>query len=105
MFPRAQRLQNSQDILAVLRRGEKKRSGPILLCRMQSSTFRFTCVVDTKVSKRSVIRNKVKRQMRAIFAAQANSSGWYVLRGYPGIEKIDFEELRQHITKCLNLLS
>ena len=68
MLPRKHRLSRDRDIQRVWKRGRGVSIDHIeLRCipsRMRES--KFTVIVPVKISKRSVVRNKIKRQLRAI---------------------------------------
>lgn len=100
MLPRANRLRRSDDIVAVLRRGSRRSSGPITAYSSGGPTSRATVIVDKKVSKRAVVRNQVKRRIRAVLHEQL-PAGNVVIRAYPGAETLEFNVLREHVLKCL----
>ena len=68
MFPSKNRLKNDKDIKTLFARGKSVFDVAVGMkfCKNQSAFSRFTVVVGTKVSKKAVIRNKIKRQIRAI---------------------------------------
>lgn len=101
MFPRANRLHRSQDILAVFRTGERFRRGPVTLFYLPGSEVRVAVVTDKKVSKHAVVRNLLKRRLRACLQALALPAGSYVLRAYPGAETKSFAELQALVQQCL----
>lgn len=82
MLPRAQRLARRRDFAAVYAR-KKSWAGPlvVLYVRARSAgagskpeTRRFGFSVSKKVSKSAVVRNKVKRRLRAV--CRARGAGW-----------------------------
>lgn len=68
MFPSENRLKNDKDIKTLFARGKSvfDMSLGLKFFRNKSAFSRFTVVVGTKVSKKAVIRNKIKRRIRAI---------------------------------------
>lgn len=68
MFPLENRLKNDKDIKTLFARGKSVFDISIGLkfCKNKLNNSRFTVVVGTKVSKKAVIRNKIKRRIRAI---------------------------------------
>ena len=75
MFPRGSRLRRKKDIAAVLSRGLRVGT-PALTLRMINTKFdhpKITVVVGTVVSKKATVRNRVKRQLRHILAAELKS--------------------------------
>ncbi|MFH1171121.1 MAG: ribonuclease P protein component [bacterium] len=68
MLPRQHRLTRERDIRHLLRGGRVAR-GRVLQLRSRycgGGTLRFTVVVSTRVSKKAVIRNRLRRQVRAL---------------------------------------
>ncbi len=86
MLPKANRLKHRQDFNAVYQRGKKHRAGRLLLRALPRQTVsastpsalaqqksgaenlqptRIGISISQKVSKRSVVRNRMKRQIRA----------------------------------------
>ena len=61
-------------------------------------------IVDTKVSKRAVIRNLLKRRVRAILRAAALPSGDIIIRLRPTAKDTPFADLQQQVQKCLSQL-
>jgi len=102
VFPRANRLHTNKDILTVFRKGERIRRGFFTLYFLPQAELRATVIVDTKLSKRAVVRNQVKRHIRAILQEAMLPKGYFVARAYPGLEKLSFSELQTLITQCLN---
>jgi ribonuclease P protein component len=75
MLPRALRLTQERDIVAVLRRGERSRApglelrvSPIQKSAGSAARPRFAYVISTKVSKRANVRNRLKRRLRGLTA-------------------------------------
>ncbi len=75
MLPRQHRLVKSRDIQRVLRLGRYVRSPRINIKHAANPKGgqRFAFVVSTKVSKRATVRNRIRRQLRALVAAQMQS--------------------------------
>lgn len=66
-FPRAARIRNTRDILALLRHGRRCRAGPIDLYFRENSEGRpRVTVIVPKHGHSSVERNKLKRRIREI---------------------------------------
>ncbi len=104
MFPRAQRIRASRDILAVFRRGERARTGPVSLFYLPllGGETRVTVIADKKVSKKAVVRNQVKRQVRAILQQADLPPGLLIARCFSGSETLPFNELRSSVLRCLS---
>lgn len=70
MLSRDKRLRSEKDIMRVLKKGRSvydKYCG-LKFIKNELNNSRFTVVMGTKVSKKAVIRNRVKRQYRALMA-------------------------------------
>ncbi len=102
MFPRASRLHTTQEILTVFRRGEKIRRGALTLYYLPHSETRVTVIVDTKLSKKAVVRNKLKRQLRTLLKQAELPQGHIIARGYAGLEKELYATLRLLLHQCLD---
>lgn len=57
--------------------------------------------VSKKVSKKAVVRNKVKRRIRAILQEVNEDLTSYIISALPGADQIKFSELRQILLKCI----
>jgi ribonuclease P protein component len=69
--------------------------------------LKISPVVSKKISKKAVVRNKIKRRIRHLIAMHFNS-GKFVVIALCDVSKIDFNELvedvktnRSKIDKCL----
>lgn len=70
MFPREYRLSRQRDIQRLLKSGRRYPS-PALMVRVlpnQVGHLRLTVVAGTVVSKSAVVRNRARRQLRALLA-------------------------------------
>ena len=66
--------------------------------------FRFGIIVSTKIDKRAVIRNKIKRRLRAIFkefAREIKSGFDFVVMTRPAIKTLDYHQIREIINNFL----
>ena len=100
------RLRHEKDIKALFARG-KSVFGIWLGMKFQPnklSVSRFAVVVGTKVSKKAVVRNRLKRQIRAVIQE-------YLPRTNPGYDVLfflkkeaigkDFEEISKQVVQSL----
>jgi ribonuclease P protein component len=65
---------------------------------------RFGFVVSSKVSKKATTRNKIKRRLAELMAAELKSikiGTDMVLIALPGIEKKEFSEIKENINNTL----
>ncbi len=98
MLPSANRLKKEKQI-ARARAGRRRGDRGLLVCRAAANGLgvaRFCFVVSKKVSKKAVVRNKVKRRLRAAVAGLMDRilPGFdCVLAARPGLEEKNFEEI------------
>lgn len=100
MLPNANRLRKTKEIEQVFARGKTYR-GSLLLLKLTASGLadvRFCFIVSGKVSKKAVVRNKVKRRLREIageiIPLMAQGYDIIVVASPPAAAK-DFESLRR----------
>jgi ribonuclease P protein component len=105
MLPKNSRLKKTKEIRNVLRNGRSfKERFLILKTTRGGAESRFGFVVPVKVSKKAVVRNKIKRRLRAIVAQnkKAIKKGRdSLLMALPGTEKETFSDLKQSLEKLL----
>lgn len=68
MYPQENRLRHEKDIKALFQKG-KSAFGIMIGVKFRPNRLlvsRFAVVIGTKVSKKAVVRNRLKRQVRAI---------------------------------------
>ncbi|MFH0831054.1 MAG: ribonuclease P protein component [Parcubacteria group bacterium] len=76
MLKRSERLARARDIEAVQRSGQTKRNAFFVvryLIRPRSKLSRATVIVSKRVSKQAVVRNRLKRQVRALLSSPLRS--------------------------------
>lgn len=104
MLASKNRLRKKKDIERVLREGKSLKQDFVILKVKQNTinTARFVFIVSQKVSKRAVVRNKVKRRLREIIKEKIDiiEKGIDVsLIALSGIEKNSFQEIKESIEK------
>lgn len=133
MLPKPQRLRRSRDFSKVYRLGRKGVSAhfvvrvwepPIsnqvdqvadpagqvedpLLLPTQDELGQVGIVVSQKVSKRAVVRNRLKRQVRAImrqFLPQLRPRLWVVINLRPGAEQCEYGDFLQELKQLFTQL-
>lgn len=105
MFPRDQRLRTTTEILNVFRKGERCRQGAISVFLVRRPETKVTVIADKKVAKEAVVRNLVKRRLRAFLRQAELPKGHLCVRAYSGAEKYSSKELQQLLGQCLSKLS
>lgn len=102
------RIHNSKEILQVIRKGRKINLGSILVYHLDTrSTFRIAIIVSSKVSKKAVVRNKIKRRIFAAFRvmpALSSFTGDLIVRTLPGCDKYTYQDIVQRLEKAVKTL-
>jgi len=107
MLPPANRLKKEKEIKRALASRSGCKIGP-LACKTAKNglkTARFCFVVSKRVSSKAVIRNELKRRLRAAVMARlsrANPGADCVLIAYPGLETKKYDDLAIAVEKILN---
>lgn len=107
MLPKINRLKKNKDFEQVLKRGQFFRQDfltlKILPNKLKNNRFGF--IVSSKVSKKAVLRNKIKRRLRALILSQLNELNKIpvladiVIIAKPGAERKSFQEFQQAVDK------
>ena len=107
MLAKKFRLTKQNDFNKILKTG-RFISGRFIFLKTLKNNFdfsRFTIVVSVKISKKAVVRNKIKRRMRAI--AQNNYEK--IRPGYdimimtkPGIDALEYCEIEKELIDLLH---
>lgn len=106
MLPRHNRLRKTNDFKKVFDRGlfvnDKCISFKVAKNDLEVSRFGF--IVSSKVSKKAVVRNKVKRWLRAAmseYLAQIKSGYDVIVITRPDIANSDFHEIKDMVNRLL----
>ena len=102
MLPKENRLKKKRDFEQVFKRGIGLKED-FLFLKIKKNNFgkkRFGFIVSQKVSKKAILRNRIKRKLREIIREKLPSikpgiDG--VLVAQPGLEKKDFSEIKETI--------
>ncbi|MEF8846972.1 MAG: ribonuclease P protein component [Candidatus Paceibacterota bacterium] len=107
MLPKDNRLKKEKDFERVFKKGKSYNQTFLflkVLKRDNNQESRFGFVVSTKVSKKAVVRNKLKRQLREIIREklpEIKSDYDAVTVVQPGIETQSFHQLKQNLLQLL----
>lgn len=105
-LPKINRIKKTNEIKKVLKDGKKKKIGYLLFKFIENNLpiSRFAIIISSRVSKKAVKRNKIKRQIseilrqyRKFFKKQID--GVFVC--LPGIENQNFSEIKKTIEEIL----
>jgi len=101
------RLRKKKDFEKVLKEGKSFREDSLVLKikKNKLQEVRFGFIVSQKVSKKAVIRNKVKRRLREAVKEEINKirKGFdIILISLPSIKGKDFQEIKTTIKKLFN---
>ncbi|MCX6720856.1 MAG: ribonuclease P protein component [Candidatus Staskawiczbacteria bacterium] len=109
MLPKTNRIRKKRDFETIFA-NSKSLKNSLFIFRIAKNNLglnRFGFVVSLKVSKRAVVRNKVRRRLAEIMAVEEKSikpGKDIVLIALPGIEKKEFSEIKEAIHNiCSNL--
>ncbi len=106
MLPKINRIKKKKDFEDIFKKGKSLKNG-FLIFKVAGNGLgqsRFGFVVSQKVSKKAVVRNKIKRRMSGIIRLNLKNikNGIdIVLVALPGIEKKEFSEIQNSINKLL----
>ncbi|MEK7658342.1 MAG: ribonuclease P protein component [Patescibacteria group bacterium] len=100
MLPKSNRLKNKKDFDRVFKEGRGFKNDFLALKAVKNNTdiSRFGFVVSQKVSKKAVIRNKIKRRLREIIKkdlAVFKNGIDIVLIVFPNLNDKDFSETQK----------
>ncbi len=106
MLPKKNRLKRNKDFERVLKKGKGFKQDFLFLRLVKNNLDenRFGFIVSQKVSKKAVIRNKIKRRLRESIREKIKrlKQGYdIVLLPSPDIKEKSFKEIDQAIDKIL----
>lgn len=108
MLAEKNRLKKKKDFEAVFKKSKTFKEGFLILKTTENNDkeSRLGFVVSQKISKKAVIRNKIKRRLREIIRlkiknSQISGGKDIILISLPGIEKIGLFETEKLIEKLL----
>ena len=111
MLPKINRIKKKKDFEIIFKNSKSFKTNLFIFRIMKNNLGfnRFGFVVSLKVSKKAVIRNKIRRRLSEIIKAEEKNikAGTdLVVIALPGIEKKEFPELKEIVKnallKCLN---
>lgn len=113
-LPKVNRLKNRHDFQTLFREGNRLKSSHLTLRALRLQTpsglvagaSRMGISISTKVSKRAVIRNRIKRQIRAAFRSLLPriAPGWSlvaIVQPQAVTSKCDYQQFLQELEQLL----
>lgn len=107
MLSSKNRLRKKSDINRVFRQGVRMAGNFIFLrfAKNNLNTNRFTFIISSKISKKAVLRNRIKRQLREVFKniSFKQQPGFdFLVVAKPGIINKKFKEIKEEINGILS---
>lgn len=104
MLPDKNRLKKKKDFEKVLKEGKGIKEDSLILKvkKNKSKKLRFGFVVSKKISKKAVVRNKIKRRLREVVKEKIKKIDKdfdIIIIALPGAETKNFQEFRITIEK------
>jgi len=109
MLKRENRLTKDNDFDAVFKKGKTAYSKILLVKSLPNNLpeNRFGILVGTKISKQAVIRNKIKRQIRAAIESELfllNKGNDFIIVVFPLILANNFDNISESLEFCFKRL-
>ena len=104
MLLKANRLKKKKDIERSLKKGKRFQESFIILKTVKNDlgVLRFGFMISQKVSKKAVIRNKIRRRLQEITKKRVKKTKTGIdnlFIALPGLERKDFKEIESIIDK------
>jgi len=109
MLPRSQRIQGSDFLEKIKRRGLRKSSPFFGFTYLPADKPQFAVVVSTRFDKRAIARNLIRRRTyealkNNLSLAKKSVSAIITLRSYRKLEQLTYEEIEKQIKQFLKNL-
>ena len=106
MLPRENRMTQARDFRVTLSRGQRQRSGPVVVHRsaVDSDDRRLVGLVVSKAVGNAVVRNRVKRRLREVMRAELvdlPTGTRVVCRALPQSAEASQAVLARHVEQAL----
>lgn len=104
MLKRKNRLKKKKDFEKVFKKGKRIKEDFLFFKYVPGPSGAFRCgvVVSQKVSKKAVVRNKIKRRIKSIVLQkmrEAKTGGDFVFVVLPGSENKTFREIKETVNR------
>lgn len=106
MLPKLNRIKKKKDFDLIFKKGSSFKNNLFILKTVKNSLDepRFGFVVSQKISKKAVIRNKIRRRLSEIARNKMKSIKGgidIVLISLPGVEKKEFSDIKDSLNNLL----
>ena len=106
MLPKENRLKAKKDFEKVFKKGKGIKEGPLFLKVLRNGLgiSRFGFIVSQKISKKAVLRNKIKRRLRELIKKRIKKlkkGTDCAFVALPGLEKKEFKDTEKILEKLL----
>ncbi len=110
MLPRKHRLKKKKEFERVFKEGKAKKKDFLFIKFIKNNLddTRFGFVVSKKISKKAVVRNKVKRRLREAareMLSEIKPGYDIVIVAQKGIEKQDFFQIKENLRQLLKKIN
>jgi len=107
MLPKVNRLKKEKDFQSVFKKGKGFREDFLILKKGGNSLerSRFGFIVGLKISKKAILRNKIKRRLRYLVherLSKIKKGLDVILIAQPGLENKDFTETKTAIDRIFD---
>lgn len=109
MLPKSEKIAEPKLIRQLLRFGNKSYSLAFVVHFLPSPPNKFAAAVvcGLKISKKAVVRNKIRRRLFAALRKLKNENqifGNFLITTKPAILEKKYQEIKSELKKCLNFL-
>jgi ribonuclease P protein component len=106
VLPKENRLKAKKDFEKAFKKGKGTKEGPLFLKVSENGLglSRFGFIVSQKISKKAVLRNKIKRRLRELIGKRIKKLKKgidYVFVALPSLEKKEFKDTEEILEKLL----
>ncbi len=106
MLPKVNRIRKKKDFEAIFKNSKSFKNNLFIfkIAKNNLGINRFGFVVSQKVSKKAVVRNKIRRRLSEIIKAKFHTikNGTdIVIIALPGIDKREFSEMNEGVEKTI----
>lgn len=110
MFPKKQRITKKDEFNLIYKKGQSfyLKTLSIRILKNNFKIRRFAVIVSTKISKKAISRNKVKRQIKSILRQEQKKfplSVDIVVYTKKGVENLTFKELKKIIIYLIKIIN